>query len=348
MKTFTIHALTAIVLSGLTMATFAQNNMDAARQQMQLDLEKQFLRLDLLSGLNARLGVVQTITSIDSFQEALGLSQDQAIELKEHVLGGPRRVLENDPAYVSLRDEIGKLQPFSPDATKETLKQYTDLRMTMLEMHTQKTVEFIYETYTPDQMKKINEFLISSMSETEYVFPRMFEVLDLSDDQKKQLDAIQKEIEPEFEKHIANRAEYNLKHQARIREKLQAITDPEERRRLRNDQDWIRKTLAELQPERDKMMASGKKLANELKIRMFDVLTDAQWDRMIQLVDNPPEYVKKTITQTRKWREEIDNLNNSKTNAWVPGPNSWRPGDPIPEQYRQERNERRRFPKTEN
>jgi hypothetical protein len=65
---------------------------------------------------------------------------------------------------------------------------------------------------------------------------------------------------------------------------------------------------------------------------------------MLQLIDNPPEYIKKTIMQQRKEREELDNIN-GKPEVGQPGPNSGRPGDPIPEGYRQERQERGRFPR---
>jgi Ni/Co efflux regulator RcnB len=70
---------------------------------------------------------------------------------------------------------------------------------------------------------------------------------------------------------------------------------------------------------------------------MFDVLTDEQWDRMLDLIDNPPDYVKKIL---RKWKEASE-----KAAEWAPGPNSWQPGDPIPEKYRQERQTKGNFPR---
>jgi Ni/Co efflux regulator RcnB len=73
---------------------------------------------------------------------------------------------------------------------------------------------------------------------------------------------------------------------------------------------------------------------------MFDVLTDEQWRRLQNMIDNPTGLVKMLLVKTKGWQE--------KKEAWTPGPNSWRPGDPIPEQYRQQRNERQgRFPRSE-
>ena len=88
-------------------------------------------------------------------------------------------------------------------------------------------------------------------------------------------------------------------------------------------------------------MESGRALADRLKIEMFDVLNDAQWERMLDLIDNPPEYVKKAIARIRKEMGTED----SSSGGWQPGPGSWRPGDAIPEAYRQERNTRGNFPR---
>ena len=62
-------------------------------------------------------------------------------------------------------------------------------------------------------------------------------------------------------------------------------------------------------------------------------------DGQKQLTTNPPDYIKKIL----------DRLSRATDNkSYIPGPNSWQPGQGIPEGYRQERNERRRFPSGEN
>jgi len=70
-------------------------------------------------------------------------------------------------------------------------------------------------------------------------------------------------------------------------------------------------------------------------MELYDVLTDEQWDKLQNLVDNPPEYIKAWL--------KVYSSRNQKQEEWQPGPDSWKPGDGIPESYRQERNERR-FP----
>jgi len=71
---------------------------------------------------------------------------------------------------------------------------------------------------------------------------------------------------------------------------------------------------------------------------------------MLDLIDNPPDYVKKVIAQIRKEMGTDDSSTDTPADTsggWVPGPGSWRPGDGIPEGYRIERNTRSRFPRGE-
>jgi len=200
----------------------------------------------------------------------------------------------------------------------------------------------VNDNLTSEQLKKIQEFRISTMSEypliSPFISPSMFEALNLSGAQKEQLDEIKRVLKPEFEKYVEKHVEIEKKNNERrndgLMEKLRDLPDDEARAKFVKD--ISEKIQAELQPERDKVLASGKALGDKLKIEVFDVLTDEQWNRLIDLIDNPPEYVKKIL---RKWKEASE-----KASAWAPGPNSWRPGDPIPEGYRQQRSEGR-FPR---
>jgi Ni/Co efflux regulator RcnB len=55
------------------------------------------------------------------------------------------------------------------------------------------------------------------------------------------------------------------------------------------------------------------------------------------MIDNPSGLVKIMLDKVKAWR--------GKKEVWTPGPNSWQPGDPIPEGYRQERQMKRNFPR---
>ena len=89
---------------------------------------------------------------------------------------------------------------------------------------------------------------------------------------------------------------------------------------------------------------------------MFDVLMDEQWNRLQELIDHPPEYALMFIKELRESFGLVESEKSEEEGAegglspsvWLPGPGSWRPGDAIPEAYRQERNTRGNFPRPEN
>jgi len=75
----------------------------------------------------------------------------------------------------------------------------------------------------------------------------------------------------------------------------------------------------------------------------MDVLTDEQLEKMQQIMDKTPEFIKQFLA-TRKASRETQ----AKSPAYVPGPDSWRPGMPLPEQFKEERKRTGRgFPRSE-
>jgi Ni/Co efflux regulator RcnB len=276
-------------------------------------------------------------------------------------MNGPQDI-GNDPELKQHRDEMEKLMadggPFGENATQEKQDRFLELQSQMQEKMMGKMQETmqnaIKENLTPEQMKKIKEAQISMMSTIPIVSPSMFEALDLSDAQKKQLDGIKKEMEPEFEKHVDKLVDLQMKMMEKMQDALADLDGkmgnmtPEERREyMQNIQENIRKSNPDLQRAMDEMMKSGQAFSDKLKFKMFDVLTDAQWKRMTDLIDNPPEYMKKVMAEMRKQMGTDDSRTNRSPSTWAPGPNSWKPGDAIPEQYRQQRIERGRFPRGE-
>jgi len=84
-----------------------------------------------------------------------------------------------------------------------------------------------------------------------------------------------------------------------------------------------------------------------LEIQMAGVLTDEQWERLQELTNNPPEHARFLRERFRMMRgiveveveiaEEIATENERgsvEREIWVPGPDSWRPGMPLPETFR--------------
>jgi len=363
MKTIpTLYTLTAILLVGLTTLASAQDEeaqrkareaqrammRSPAMQQMQKNGMKQMMN-SFWNGDGSNLMAIGLLQQ-DEFREGIGVSKEQHQKIGD-VMSNMMRMHE-DPDFKPFQDEMNKLMtetpggPFGENASEETRQKFFDLQMKMQMTMVEKMANSVSENLTADQLKKVKEFQISMMSEIPIVSPSMFEALDLSDAQKKQLEGIKKELEPEFEKLVDKMADtqwkFSVKLQDELEDQLDGVTDPEEQQKIMQEiVNKIRKSNPELQRESDEMTESGKAFANSLKFRMFDVLTDEQMERLAELVDNPPEYVKKVIAHIRKQMGEDDSQAGGE---WKPGPNSWKPGDAIPEEYRQQREERR-FPR---
>ena len=374
----TLCSLTTILLLGLTTLVFAQttptpttDTQEAQRKAREMQRVQRAMMRSPAVLQSQKNATKQTMNSFwngessnlmamgllqqEDFREGLGVSKEQHQKIQD-VMKNSFTDMQNDPSVKPMRDELTKLMtenggPFAENASEETQKKFFELQSQMQlktqEMMMQKMRNAVTENLTPDQLKKIKEFQISTMSEIPILSPSMFEALDLSDVQKQQLDGIKNEMRPEFEKQtdkmIDMQSKFMVKFQDEL-EKLESVTDPEERQRLmKNIGETVRKSNPEIQREMDEMMESGKVFANKMKTRMLDVLTDEQIAKMVQLIDNPPHYVKSVIAKIRKEMGQGDN----ETDEWRPGIHSWKPGDAIPAEYLKQREERKAFPTKE-
>jgi len=350
MKTKLLLIAVKCLLLGLTVSVFAQSNMDATRQEAIREARRQSNDADskwtamqsFRDGNNLIIGVPALLSRRD-IREGIGISEEQHRKIEEAAQYMFTTFRAEDPDYRSLRREWNDCDL----TTEEGRKRHSDLQIEMRAMITEKEVNLIKEHLTPAQIRKIQEFHISTMSVGTFASLNIFEALDISDEQKKQIDEIRKEMEPEieqfFDKLVAIDSRMNLE-LGKLTDEMQTMdeTDREARQRFIND--GSRRLFEESLPERNELWEINKELANNLKVRMFDVLTDEQWARLLNLIDNPPDYVKRWISQLREAMER----DNASTGGWIPGPGSWRPGDAIPGAYRIERNERGRFPRGEN
>ena len=351
MKTLTIHALAATLLLGLTVSTFAQDIhvaderetiINTARRQANDEDLKHSMMRSFWDGNNLIAGV-PVLLHQGYIREGFGISEEQGRKIEEvsQYIFTTFRI--NDPEYSSLRREWNNCDL----TTAEGRERYIELQKKMRVVISEKEVSLIKEHLTPEQIRRVQEFHIATMSIGSFVSPTMFEALDLSDDQKKQLDAIRQEIEPEFEKYVIRQVAVDSRSNAKnveLADELKTMTDQAAKERLISD--TTKRIWVELQPEQSELRDTLKDLTNNLNSRMFDVLTDAQWMRLQDLIDNPPDYVKRWIARYREYHEAMER-NNASTGTWIPGPGAWQPGSSvIPEQYRQERNSR--FPRGEN
>ena len=345
MKTKLVLFTIVCLLLGLTTSAVAQSDaIRALHQQATIYASKQNLLSQWSEG---NMDSIVNAIIHGGGMEALGISKEQS----EKILG-----YHSDPEVLSIHRELVRLLTeihggaFADNLSEETQKKYIDLLMELDSVRQKKANDLINETLTPDQRKKIREFQIATMDESALVSPGMFEVLDISDEQKKQLEEVKKALKPEVEKHIDKMVEHESFYRPKVNEaigdKLNDVTDPAERMKIISE---VLQKFNEQYPGYSQgtteYLESGKTLSNNLKIKMFDVLTDEQWERMLGLIDNPPDHVKKYFEIQRR----IMGINTSQDDGgWQPGPDSWRPGDAIPGAYRIERETRSRFPRGEN
>ncbi len=258
-----------------------------------------------------------------------------------------------DPEFLEAmqvaRNTRPKDDPFLENATEEQRQDYIAASGAITEMWLNDMQRDIEETLSPEQLQKVRALELQLLSEVGLPSPAMFEPLGLSDEQKKQMEEIKKEMEPEFDKLLD---ESMTLRQERF--KLMGAFLAEEykdKKPASNDEIFQAMVKVELTDELKQKyrenMERGRKFTTLLKSRLMNVLTDEQLDKMQQLLDNTPDFVKQMLAQMKAQREA-----NEKAGNWTPGPDSWRPGDGAPEEFKRQRQADRKankaFPTTEN
>jgi hypothetical protein len=192
----------------------------------------------------------------------------------------------------------------------------------------------IEETLTAEQMLQVRKLEMQMMSEFGLPFPGMFDPLGLTEDQKKEMNTITDEMEAEFERLALETGIFSAEQQRAVIKTLQGKTfasfEEVHKAFLEVRQQFVpseasRKKSIDLQEQ-------GTKLASLLQNRLMNVLTDEQLDTMQKILDETPEFAKKLLVEAKARREE-----QKKSPIYVPGPDSWQPGMPLPVQFKEER-----------
>ena len=213
------------------------------------------------------------------------------------------------------------------------------------------------EVLTPEQWHIINESLLANIGEEHLISPNLFGILDLTDEQRDRMAHINKELESDLETMLENWVDGELTLMKIMSVESVEFESVQESGTEFPDNDAIRKRLMSENPDykriHEEMQSQSNTFFTKFKTQMFDVLTDEQWFRLQQLIDNPPEHAlafrkffKEQQGETEESEANAGSKANEKPGVWMPGPGSWQPGDGIPAGYRIERNEwRGRFPK---
>ena len=257
---------------------------------------------------------------------------------------------QNDPEYQIRRKEMQAMinpdDPFPLHADEKTKNKWMEIEERGTAWMTNYYSDGIRSILTPEQKQKIQEVHLASMENFPIVPPYIFEALGLTDAQKQQMMEIKKELEPEFERNLEDFVNDQLFLVNMVYDELEKL-GVKDIDGMMKEMSTVSKILAESSEYKkvlDRAQSTSKQFATQFKTKMFTVLTDEQWNRLLQLIDNPPEHIKVLRKKFNKSGGESE-VAEKKSEVWTPGPNSWKPGDPIPEGYRQQRNERGRFPR---
>ena len=302
------------------------------------------------------------ILGVPEFRQSVGISDEQYQEIQNAQINIGTKLLEH-PEYQEIMAEMTPTTiPTEPFADEEVWSRSMRLQERSLSLVLEIQAETIDSLLTPEQKDKTAEALLANMGAMPIVSPDMFSILGLTDAQREQMEEIKKELEPTFEQQLEDYATASVFLANKLFEELEKHgmletfgttgEDPQiTRQRVeefgRKSQEIMQK-LMENDPEykrrSEEIFSKGKAFAVQFQTRMFDVLTDEQWNRLLALMDNPPEHAKILLAHLKKAQGESGETNGG-ASGWAPGPDSWRPGVAIPEQYRRERNTRGAFPR---
>ena len=233
--------------------------------------------------------------------------------------------------------------PLFERATEEQKDAYREASMAVSNLWLAAMQTEVEETLTPEQMLQVRKLEMQLMPMMGIPFPAMYEPLDLTDEQKEEMNKITGELKAEFDRLTMEAAVLAAERNVSTYKMLQgkSFASREEFNKSLNEihrqfvpSEAMRKKSSDLQEQ-------GAKLVTLLQTRLMTVLTDEQLDKMQKILNETPEFAKKFLAEFKAKQEE-----EKKSPGYVPGPDSWRPGDPVPEQFKQER-QRSRFPRGE-
>lgn len=332
---------------------FAQNTDDAeqiARHLRRLQSPQLRLEMEAYNRVIAESQLDGRWSWTDSFaletpggREYLGLSNEQAARYTSLNEGGwfQENLGEGSPlneAYAAMRAVTPTDDPFLENATEEQKDLYYEAAKIPMMLNVEGSALEKDALLTEEQRQKILELRLQ-MGETTAA---SMEALGLSEEQKKQM----ADAETEFKSGLAEYLDANM---ALFTEEMEltgkALAERGRKETPASSEDvskWF--TEEQLKVLRDetrqkKREENDKKLQTLLmrrRMKLMEVLTDEQLDKFQKLVDNMPEFMKKRFEALAKGDDDDGD--------WKPGPQTWKPGDALPEDYKKERQKRGGFP----
>jgi Spy/CpxP family protein refolding chaperone len=235
---------------------------------------------------------------------ALGISKEQA----DRVQDGIRKNFaesRNNAEIVKLHEESRTIQQangeFLQNANEETMNKFIAIQEKLAKMQTNSFSDVLNSVLTHEQKQKIGEAYLTSLGKIAIVSPSMFDVLNLTDVQKQEMEKIKKELEPEFERNLETFSSNSVILQNKVFEESLKHGGGVNADRIAHEK--LMASDQEYKKIVDENQTTGKAFSVKFKEKMFSMLTDTQKARIKELTDNPPEHVKEI---QKKWKE--DNL----------------------------------------
>jgi hypothetical protein len=203
----------------------------------------------------------------------------------------------------------------------------------------------VEETLTPEQMLQVRKLEMQLMPAMGMPFPSMFDTLGLTDDQKKEMNKITDELKAEFDRLTLEEAVLKSERVAATFQSLHGKTFASYEDYQKAQMDAHRQFVPSetLRKKYEDLRERGTKFVNLLQTRLVSVLTNEQLAKMRKILDATPEFAKNIIAEYKSNQEA-----QKKSPTYLPGADSWRPGDPLPADFVPPKPERRNFPRKEN
>lgn len=278
-------------------------------------------------------------------RKGVGITDEQQ---KQFQVGMMARMTANTE-IAELNKQLQAIQKddrFLEKADEATKQKFFDTQEKLATILSKSLPDDLDQFLSKEQVRKLQEMQLASMSELPIITPGTFEALDLTDEQRKKMETIKKDLEPGFEKTMDGLMDSQMKAMDMIFAKIEkdgtTFDDPS---KIGETIQAVRDSLKDDPAFRalvDGAMDQGRIFVNELKFKMFDVLTDEQLARLEEIMNNPPEYVRQFLEKIRKQMGRQQH--NAAANAFM---DAWKPGEPVPDEYKQQR-KRKAFPMKEN
>ncbi len=248
------------------------------------------------------------------FQQYTGVTDEQYREFSDFMLGTREVVREQmRPLMVQIAEEN------DPDKLTELVDAWQTATLQLIADAEAKAAEIL----TPAQIAKFREFDLHMNQQMQQAGLPFFNfesyaALDLTSEQQKRLHEI--------------RDGFRKEQMAQMEEFSKLLPKPGEKPDP--------KKMQEMMEKQHELGEKGKKLYTRMKAKVLAILTKEQTATLEKILQKTPDCMTSMLKRRTLPPPQIDE---KKYDAWK---ESWKPGDPIPEEYRRHEKARRRaFPR---